>query len=328
MSSTTKQSTKNSVRAIKQVSGERVAEERMEPHTATHTISMRGGGLHIDTPEEQNAIPFALPAEIKTKRIQRTKRKSDREASIEPNNIYQEDCLSTLKRMKDDSVDLVVTSPPYNMNLRIRNGKYCSRQIVKEISTKYTEFDDNMPIDEYNKLHSEILKELLRVSELVFYNIQIVTGSKRSVFKMIGDFAEHLKDIIIWDKGHAQPSIQQKVLNRRTELILVFDKDYPISRQYRKRATFPRGTLDDIWEIKRERSQGGEDHGAVFPKELVFKILENFSEQNDIVYDPFMGTGTTAVVSKILGRKYLGSEISEKYVEIANNRLEKTLVKP
>ena len=97
------------------------------------------------------------------------------------NKIYQEDCLSTLKKMKDDSVDVVITSPPYNMNLRIRNGKYCSRQIVKEISTKYTEFSDNLPIEEYNDFHTNVLKELLRVSDLIFYNIQIVTGSKRSI---------------------------------------------------------------------------------------------------------------------------------------------------
>ena len=154
------------------------------------------------------------------------------------NKIYQEDCLSTLKKMKDDSVDVVITSPPYNMNLRIRNGKYCSRQIVKEISTKYTEFSDNLPIEEYNEFHTNVLKELLRVSDLIFYNIQIVTGSKRSIFKMIGEFSENLKEIIVWDKGNGQPAMQQQVLNRRTELILVFEKDYPISRQFRKRGEF------------------------------------------------------------------------------------------
>ncbi len=240
---------------------------------------------------------------------------------MKTNKIYHEDCLSTLKKMKDDSVDLVVTSPPYNMNLRIRNGEYTSRQIVKEISTKYTEFDDNLPIDEYNKLHTEVLKELLRVSELIFYNIQIVTGSKRSIFKMIGHFSDYLKDIIVWDKGNAQPSIQKQVLNRRSELILVFDTDYPISRQYRKRGTFERGTLNDIWEIKRERSKAEGYHGAVFPQELVEKILTNFSKKGDVIYDPFMGTGTTAVVAKQLKRKFIGSEISEKYIEIANQRL-------
>ena len=122
--------------------------------------------------------------------------------------ILQGDCLNLLKKIDNDSIDIVITSPPYNMNLRIRNGKYCSRQIVKEISTKYTEFDDNLPIEEYNKFHTEVLKELLRVADLVFYNIQIVTGSKRSVFKMIGEFSDNLKEIIVWDKGHGQPAMQ------------------------------------------------------------------------------------------------------------------------
>lgn len=221
--------------------------------------------------------------------------------------------------MKDNSIDCVITSPPYNMNLRIRNGKYCSRQIVKELSTKYSNFDDNLPINEYNELHTNVLKELLRVSKVVFYNIQIVTGSKRSIFKMIGDFHEYLKDIIVWDKGVAQPAMQKQVLNRRTELILVFESDYPISRQFRY-ANFERGTLSDIWEIKRGKKIS-KNHGAVFPEELVAKIINNFTNENDIVYDPFMGTGTTAIVCKKLKRKFIGSEISESYIKTINERL-------
>ena len=81
------------------------------------------------------------------------------------------------------------------MNLRIRDGQYCSRQIVKEISTKYNNFSDNLPIDEYFKLHSRIIDELLRTSNRIFYVIQIVTGSKRAIFKMIGKYSENLKDI-------------------------------------------------------------------------------------------------------------------------------------
>lgn len=236
------------------------------------------------------------------------------------NKIYNEDCLKTLKKIKDDSVDIVVTSPPYNMNLRILDGKYKSRQIVKEISTKYNDFSDNLPIEEYNKLHSKILEELLRVSDLVFYNIQIVSGSKRSIFKMIGEFSESLKDIIVWDKGHGQPAMKEQVLNRRSELILVFEKDYPISRQFRNKGYFQRGELDDLWEIKRERSKE-KGHGAVFPEILVGKILENFSKPGDTVYDPFMGTGTTAVVAKKLKRNFIGSEINESYVKAADKRL-------
>jgi site-specific DNA-methyltransferase (adenine-specific)/modification methylase len=234
--------------------------------------------------------------------------------------IFNESCLETMKRIPDDFVDVVITSPPYNMNLRIRNGVYCSRQIVKEISTKYEGFADNLPIDEYYKFHSEVIRELLRISNLIFYNIQIVTGSKRAFFKMIGDFSENLKEIIIWDKGNGQPAMQEQVLNRRSELILVFEKDYPISRQFRS-ATFKRGTLDDVWTIKRERKKGISNHGATFPQELIETILDNFSKKNDVIYDPFLGTGTTAIVSKRMNRKYIGSEISKEYFQISKKKL-------
>jgi site-specific DNA-methyltransferase (adenine-specific) len=236
------------------------------------------------------------------------------------NTIFNESCLDTMKRIPDDFVNVVITSPPYNMNLRIRKGDYCSRQIVKEISTKYEDFPDNLPIDEFYKFHSEVLTELLRISNLVFYNIQIVTGSKRAFFKMIGEFSENLKDIIIWDKRYAQPAIGEQVLNRRSELILVFEKDYPISRQFRS-ATFKRGTLDDVWNIDREKTNV-EGHGARFPEKLIYTILENFSKENDVVYDPFMGTGTTAAVAKKMNRNYIGSEISENYMEVIKKRLE------
>ena len=146
-------------------------------------------------------------------------------SEINLNKIHNEDCLKTLKKLEEDSIDIVVTSPPYNMNLRIRNGDYISRQIVKEISTKYENFDDNLPIDDFFNFHKKVISELLRVSNLIFYNIQIVTGSKRAFFRLIGEFSNDIKDIIIWDKGNAQPAMKEQVLNRRTELIIVFDKD-------------------------------------------------------------------------------------------------------
>ncbi len=239
---------------------------------------------------------------------------------IKINTIYNEDCIETLKRIPDSFVDLVVTSPPYNMNLRIRNGKYCSRQIVKEFSTKYEGFDDNLPIEQYYDFHLQVLKELLRVSNLIFYNIQIVTGSKRAFFKIIGELSDYLKDIVVWDKGYAQPAMAERVLNRRTELILIFDANNAISRQFEK-VNFKRGTLDDLWEIKRGKKVT-DTHSAVFPEELVKTIIENFSSEGELVYDPFMGTGTTAYVAKVLKRNYLGSELTKNYFKVANERLE------
>ena len=235
------------------------------------------------------------------------------------NEVYNENCLETLKRFEDKSIDIVITSPPYNMNLRIRNGGYCSRQIVKEFSTKYEGFDDNLPIEDFYKLHSDVIKELLRVSKLIFYNIQIVTGSKRAFFKIIGEFSEQLKDVIIWDKGVAQPAMLAGVLNRQSELILVFDSENAISRKFSK-CNFERGTLSDIWNIPRGKKVD-KSHGATFPEELVSTILENFSNEGDIVYDPFMGTGTTAIVSEKMNRKWVGSELSLGYYELVLKRI-------
>ena len=94
--------------------------------------------------------------------------------------IYNQDCLTTMSSMDDKSVDVVVTSPPYNMNLRISNGKYCSRQIVKEFSTKYENFDDNLPIEKYYEFH---LGKNIQVSGRMIKNM----AKEYSLFLMEGN---------------------------------------------------------------------------------------------------------------------------------------------
>lgn len=231
-------------------------------------------------------------------------------------------CLDTLKSLKDNSVDLTVTSPPYNMNLRIRAGKYCSRQLVKEISTKYVGYDDNLPMEKYFEFNKNVLNELLRVSKIVFYNVQVLTGNKPALFRLIGEFHEYIKEIIIWDKVNAQPAINKNVMNSQFELILVLTKDKKdsMSRQFKK-ANFDRGTLENLWRIKRGKKIN-KDHGATFPEELIEKILLNFSSEGDIILDPMMGTGTTGVVSKRLKRNFIGIELLKTYFSDAVRRIQ------
>lgn len=234
-------------------------------------------------------------------------------------NLMQGDCLERMKEIPTGSVDLVFTSPPYNMNLRIRNGKYCSRQIVKEISTKYANYDDNLPMAEYFDFNKKVIDECLRVSDLVFYNVQFLTGNKPALFKIIGHYAEKLKEFIIWDKVNAQPAIGGRVLNSRFEVILVFQNSNPESRAF-KSANFHRGTLENLWQIKRGRKIHKE-HGATFPIELSHMVISNFTKEGDIVLDPFLGTGTAGVSARKLGRSFIGIELDAGYFEIANNRI-------
>ena len=239
---------------------------------------------------------------------------------IELNKIYNEDCLEGMKRMPDKSVDLIFTSPPYNMNLRIRNGKYCSRQIVKEISTKYENFSDNLSMEDYFEFNKKIIEELTRIGGLVFYNIQFLTGNKVALFKLIGHFSEILKEVIVWDKVNGQPAIQEGVLNSQYEVILVFDSSNAISRKF-DTATFKRGTLSNVWNIKRGKKYSSK-HGATFPVELAERVILNFADKNALILDPFIGLGTTAIAAINTKRNFIGFELDKDYFEIAQNRIE------
>lgn len=241
-------------------------------------------------------------------------------------DLRQGDCLEVMKSIPDNSVDLVLTSPPYNMNLRIRNGKYCSRQIVKEISTKYASFDDNLPMDEYFEFNKSVLSECLRISDLVFFNVQILTGNKPALFKLMGEFHDKIKELIVWDKLNAQPAIGKNVMNSQFEILLVLQNSKPESRAFAD-AQFDRGTLSNLWGIKRGKKVD-KNHGAVFPLELAEKVIGNFSKPGQIVFDPFLGTGTTGVAAKLLDRSFIGIELDHDYFEIAKDRIEAATSQP
>lgn len=233
--------------------------------------------------------------------------------------LINSDCIEYLKSVPRESFDICLTSPPYNMNLRIRNGKHCSRQIVKEISTKYTGFSDNLSMDELFVFNCNVIDELLRVSKINFYNIQFLTGNKSAFFRIMGKYHDRIKEVIIWDKINAQPSISERTLNSQFEVLLVLEGE-AISRRFKK-ANFTKGTLSNVLRIPRGKKYCP-THGASFPIELADTIISNFSNIGDRVLDPFMGTGTTGASSLSLGRSFVGVEIDKGYFELSKERLE------
>lgn len=148
-------------------------------------------------------------------------------------------------------------------------------------------------MDEYFAFNERLLSELLRVSGTVFYNIQMVTGNRSALFRLMGRFHNNIKELIIWDKMNAEPAMKHSTLNSRYEMVLVLtgDKSNAMTRLF-KNAKWGRGTLQNLWQIKRGKKPAG-SHGAVFPEELIGKILLNFTDTGDLVIDPLMGTGTT-----------------------------------
>ncbi len=229
------------------------------------------------------------------------------------------DCMDYMKSLPNNAFDLIVTSPPYNMRTRVRNGEYTTREKSEHFSKKYNNFDDALSIDDYFIFHSEAIKEMLRLSKIIIYNIQIVTGSKEAIFKMIGLFHKEIKDIVIWDKGHGQPAMHDGVLNKATELILIFEPNAKAGRCFNV-FNFERGTLSDIWRIPKEQS-GVAGHSAIFPVRLAETAIVNFSKKGDLVFDPFMGTGTTGIAALMHDRKFYGCELDTDYFEAACKRI-------
>jgi len=228
------------------------------------------------------------------------------------------DCREELPQ----KADMVFTSPPYNMNLRIRGGEYCSRQIVDEFSTKYQGYADNLPLEEYERLNDDALSLCLRECPLVFWNVQFLTGNKRALFRLVGKYADTLKDVIVWDKLVAQPAMAEGVMNSRWEAVLVFDRDNAISRQFSN--GFKRGTMDNLWTIQRSKSED-KSHGATFPVALPARAIHGFSKAGATVLDPFMGTGTTAIAAIRAGRKFVGIERDPNYFKVSVERVKREL---
>ena len=241
---------------------------------------------------------------------------------LELNKIYCADCLELMKQIDDNSIDLTVTSPPYNMRTRIRDGKYTTREKSEHFSKKYKHFDDALPIEEFYEFHKKCIEEMLRISKVVVYNFQIVTGSKEAFFKIIGEFNKHIKDIIIRDKGFGQPAMHEKILNSAYEFMLIMENDKKAGRMIQN-AKFRRGEMQNILRINRDRSVS-DTHSACFPEDLIDIIIKNFSSEWDLVFDPFMWSWTTAKMAKINNRNFIWCDISQEYVDISNKRLETT----
>lgn len=226
---------------------------------------------------------------------------------MEINKIYNEDCLITMNNMEDNFVDYCITSPPYNIS-------------DKSLS-KYKDFTDDMSKYEYFENQKKVIEEMLRITKKhIFYNIQMVSGNKLALHKLIGYFSEYIKEVLIWQKT-GQPAISEKVFNSAFEYIIIFSKDSPDKRIFHD-ANFNRGTQSNIFKIKNSHSNKyAAIHKAVFPLDLPRYFMQNFGNNNDIWYDPYFGTGTSGLAAVMENKNYIGNDISKEYIKLAENRI-------
>lgn len=233
--------------------------------------------------------------------------------NIERNKVYNESCEQTMKNMPNNFVDYVITSPPYNVGSGLRND---------DGDGLYAEYSDDLSQTKYREWIFNVTDELLRVTRKhVFFNIQMLGDNKTTVLLFLGRYAFKIKDIIIWKKTIVPPHIQPGIMNSAWEFIIVLSNDEPQLKKFND-ARFSQGTLNNLFEgMNASQNKHASLNKATFPLYLPRKIMINFCAKGSLVYDPFMGTGTTAEAAVMEGIDFIGSELDSKQCDIVNNRV-------
>ncbi|WP_346680651.1 site-specific DNA-methyltransferase [uncultured Brachyspira sp.] len=239
------------------------------------------------------------------------------------NKIHCSDSLDIIKKFPDNCIDIVLTSPPYNFGINYENTN-----------------DVNIWEDYFNKLFN-IFRECVRVlkdSGRIIINVQPMFSDYIPTHHLISNFflKEGLiwKGEIIWEKNNynckyctwgSWKSPSSPYLKYSWEFVEIFCKNslkkegdknnIDIDSEEFKKWVYGK------WSIAPERNMKKYKHDAMFPEELVKRLLKLFSYKNDIVLDPFNGAGTTTKVAKQLNRKFIGIDISEEYCKTAEDRL-------
>lgn len=214
------------------------------------------------------------------------------------NKVTYGDCLTIMKQMPDKCIDLIVTDPPYSRNTITAH----SRKGVRNLG--------DLSIQEFFYRHmyeqfARILKDggiIFTFCDDLFYPVLFASS-----YNCLQGHS-----LITWDKGHISFG---RPIRKRHELIMYCSKGSG-GKFY---ATEKRSHFPSIITHKRITDK---EHDAQKPIPLIKDLLEHFSKEGDLILDPFLGSGTTAVASKSLGRRFIGIEISEKYCEIARRRLQ------
>ena len=245
------------------------------------------------------------------------------------NKIYNQDCIDGMKDIPDNKIDLVITDPPFAINFKSKKANY--NRNASRVLPGYNEIESK---DYYNFTYnwmSQINRILKKSGSMYVFsgwnNLKdILTALDENGFITINH--------IIWKYQFGVVTSKKFVTSHYHCLYVCKNnnerKFFPYSRFDKNAKTTDGKSLhyndkEDVWNIKRENWTGDEKTPTKLPAEIIKKILEYSSEEKDVVFDPFLGSGQVAVVSKMLKRKYIGFEIVKEYYNFAKKRLEKNV---
>jgi len=223
------------------------------------------------------------------------------------------DCLEELKKLGDNSIDTVITSPPYNL-LGLR-GKAITGDCHTWRQCNIT-YKDDLPEADYRDWQIAILDELHRVIKptgSIFYNHKVRRTGARAhhPWEIVRGTKAKFYQQIVWDRG-SSPNVSKAFLFPSTELIFWFTKEGKKMRPkiFRSKAEFKK----EIWPITPKRTQL---HPASFPDKLVENCINLTTVPGDLVLDPFAGIGTVGIVATRLQRDFILIDVREDYLQTA-----------
>ena len=231
------------------------------------------------------------------------------------NKIICGDCLDVMRELEASCVDLVVTSPPYNLKNSTGNGMKDGRGgkwANAALQNGYEGYDDAMPYEDYCAWQRDCLSEMMRLLRddgAIFYNHKwrVQNGLLQDRHEILEGFP--VRQIIIWKRSGG--------INFNAGYFLpTYEVIYMIAKPKFKLAD-KANRLGDVWEIKQEARN---PHPAPYPEELTDRIISSTNAK--IILDPFAGSGTTGVSAKKFGRDYILIEKSREYCKMIEARLE------
>ena len=249
---------------------------------------------------------------------------------IEINEFYNENCLTTISKIGEQKVDCVITSPPYNMTKR--KGGYADKQ------PRYDEYNDWKSEGEYNQWTSDIFNKLDTVlikNGVILYNFSYSIENPSLPYTMISSIIENtpftVADTIIWKKSNSIPHpASYNRLNRIVEFVFVIVrkkeiKTFNCNKEVVKVSTKGQKYYEivDNFITAKNNDESTKLNKATYSTEFCQKLMNIYTKEGDLVYDPFMGTGTTGVACKLMNRNFIGSEISEAQVSYSKERISK-----
>jgi site-specific DNA-methyltransferase (adenine-specific) len=240
------------------------------------------------------------------------------------NEIYCGDCLKLMRQMPANSVDLIVTSPPYNLLCSSGNGMkgkgYKCWPNPKLLGGYAGGYMDDMPYHLYVKWQRKCLRAMLRLipdNGAIFYNHmwRVQKDLEQNRYEIIKGFP--VRQTIIWDRRGGVNFNPHYFLPTHEVIYLICKPEFRLTAG--KDPQHPRAAcaMGTVWSFKPE--SGKNSHAAPFPVELARRCIA--STDAKIVLDPFMGSGTTAVAARELGRDWIGIGSSAEYCEMARKRI-------